>query len=104
MAEALLIFSTCPDEREAKRLAQTLVEEKLAACVNIIRGVESVYRWENNVETATECLLMIKTVPERLEALTDRLQAIHSYQVPEIIAVPIVGGADKYLAWLKAQV
>jgi periplasmic divalent cation tolerance protein len=104
MADALLIFSSCTDEQEAKRLARTLVEEKLAACVNVIRGVESVYRWENNVEAATECLLVIKTVPERLDALVERLQAVHSYEVPEIIAMPIVGGADKYLAWLKEQV
>jgi periplasmic divalent cation tolerance protein len=104
MPDALLIFSTCSNEQEAKRLARTLVEERFAACVNVIRGVESVYRWENNVETATECLLLIKTAPERFDALRDRLQAMHSYEVPEIVAVPIVGGLDKYLAWLKAQV
>ena len=103
MHDALLIFSSCSDEQEAKRLARMLVEEKLAACVNVIRGVESVYRWENNVETATECLLVIKTVPERFDALSERLQAMHSYQVPEIIALPIVGGAEKYVGWLKEQ-
>ena len=104
MPEALAIFSTCNNEQEANQLARTLVSEELAACVNIIRGIESVYRWEGKVETATECLLIIKTAPERLEALTARLEALHSYEVPEVIAIPITGGAEKYLAWLKAQV
>ena len=104
MPEALAIFSTCSNEQEANQLARTLVSEKLAACVNIIRGIESVYRGQGKVETATECLLLIKTVPERLDALTARLETLHSYEVPEVIAIPIAGGAAKYLAWLRAQV
>jgi periplasmic divalent cation tolerance protein len=104
MTDGLIIFSTCGSEEEAKRLAQVLVEEKLAGCVNVIRGIESIYRWEDKVESAAECLLVIKTEAGRFDALSARLQDLHSYEVPEVVAFPIVRGAEKYLGWLKEQV
>ncbi len=100
----LIVFCTCANEEEASRIASTIVEERLAACVNLLPPVRSIYRWEGKVETASEILLLIKTSEERLAALEDRVHAMHSYEVPEMIAVPIVSGSAKYLDWLREQV
>jgi periplasmic divalent cation tolerance protein len=94
--------TTAIDSREAaERLAALLVEERLAACAQVIGPVTSVYRWEGRVERATEWLCLLKTTAGRLPALVARIRAEHPYQVPEIVAVPIVAGDPAYLAWIE---
>lgn len=83
------------------RLAETLVNESLAACVNLIPNLTAIYRWEGQIQRDTEVLLLIKTVAAAVAPLTARLQQLHPYQVPEIIALPIVAGSDQYLQWLS---
>lgn len=100
----LIAYVTTPDLQTARRIAQTLVEESLAACCNVLPEVESIYRWEGNVETAHECLMIVKTTQERFPALRDRIAALHSYEVPEIIAAPITDGLDAYLNWVRESV
>lgn len=98
--DALACFSTCPDAAVAERIARRLVEERLAACVNLLPQVRSVYRWEGEVAVDDEVLLMIKTTSARLPALRTRLQALHPYDVPELIALPAAGGLPAYLQWI----
>jgi periplasmic divalent cation tolerance protein len=95
-----LIFCTCPDETIAGRIAEALVEERLAACVNLLPGITSIYRWDGQIQRDSEVLLLIKTGVGRVAALTDRLRALHPYEIPEIIAVPITEGLPDYLSWV----
>jgi len=104
MADALLVFCTCSSQLEASQLAHSLVGGGAAACVNIIPAIESIYRWEGKIETSQEVLLLIKTTPGRFPDLRDQIVALHSYDTPEVIALPIVDGLAKYLAWLGAAV
>jgi periplasmic divalent cation tolerance protein len=104
MHNPILLLSTCETAEQAEHIATALVEERLAACVSIIPGLTSVYRWHGVVERATEQLLLIKTTEEQRVALEQRLGEIHSYETPEILEVPITGGSQKYLSWLRAQV
>ena len=97
---ALICFCTCPDTDTAERLAEALVEERLAACVNILPGLRSVYRWQAEVERADEVLLLIKTLPDRYPALQDRLRELHPYELPELLAVDAVEGLPAYLRWV----
>jgi periplasmic divalent cation tolerance protein len=103
MTDALIVFSTCADEAEAARIANALVEGRLAACVNVFPAVQSIYRWQGAIEQAREILLAIKTTRERFEAVRETISALHSYDTPEIVAVPVVVGSEKYLTWLTAQ-
>ncbi len=96
----LMVLCTCPDAITAERIARTLVEEKLAACANRV-PVASVFRWEGQISTESEELLLIKTTAARYQALELRLQALHPYKVPEIIALPLVAGSAAYLGWLE---
>lgn len=98
----LLVLCTCPDRSCADSLAETLLRERLAACVNILPGVESVYRWEGAIERAGELLLLIKTERQAFAALQEQIRRQHPYQVPEIIALPIVAGSNDYLQWVSA--
>ena len=102
MSEFLVVYITTPPGEEAQRLAGALVQEKLAACVNRIAGVESTYTWEGRVERDTEDLLIVKTRADLFDRLKERVQALHGYDVPEIIAVPIVQGSESYLEWITA--
>lgn len=104
MSDAFVIFCTCGSQEEAQTLASVLVSERLAACVNIVPGIQSVYRWNDKIETATEFLLIIKSAADRLDAIQARLETLHSYDTPEVIAVSIVSGSPKYLAWLRRQI
>jgi periplasmic divalent cation tolerance protein len=99
---AILVLCSCPDEAVAIDIARILVTEGLAACVNRIPGVQSIYQWQERICEDAEQLLMIKTVPARYEALEMRLKALHPYEIPEIIVIPIVTGSSQYLAWLAA--
>ncbi len=95
-----LILTTCPDAEIAETIAKTLVSEGLAACVNILPPLRSVYTWRGKIASATEHLLLIKSTKHRYSALQERIQALHPYELPEIIAVPIVDGLPDYLSWL----
>lgn len=99
----LVCYCTCPDPATADRIANTLVAEHLAACVNVLPGVRSVYRWQGAVEHADEVLLVIKTAADRLEALTARITSLHPAELPELIAVEAVGGLPAYLSWVANQ-
>ena len=92
---------TCPDEKIGQSLAQTLVAERLAACVNILPGVVSVYRWQAAIETDNEVLLIIKTTQNLVDALAVRIEALHPYDVPEVICHPITAGNKNYLDWVR---
>ncbi|MCC6347656.1 MAG: divalent-cation tolerance protein CutA [Nitrospirales bacterium] len=98
--EALVVYITAPDEEEAAKIARTLVEERLAACVNIVRGIRSLYRWEGKIEDDSEVLMITKTRRELFPSLQERVKELHRYTVPEIIALPIVEGSPDYLCWL----
>ena len=103
MSHALLLLSTCPSEHTAERIARALVEERLAACVNRVAGVSSIYRWRGEVREDAEVLLLIKTTRECMEPLRARLVELHPYEVPELIALDIVAGHVPYLDWLREQ-
>jgi periplasmic divalent cation tolerance protein len=100
----LVVLVTASGADEAQQIAQTLVAEQLAACVNVVPGVHSVYRWQGEVERATEWLLIIKTVQAALPAVIERVKSLHAYTVPEVLALPVSAGSDAYLAWLTGQV
>lgn len=99
----LLCLVTAPDRTAAERLARALVDGRLAACVNILPGITSVYRWQGAVETGEEVLLLAKTMPGRLEALTARVAELHPFEVPEVIALDVRGGLPAYLQWIAAE-
>jgi periplasmic divalent cation tolerance protein len=103
MTEKIVVLSTCGSEEEAARIAKQLVEGHIAACVNLIPRIRSFYRWRDKVEDSTEWLLVIKTSRGRFEALRTVLEAAHSYELPEVLALPIVDGSPNYLAWLSAE-
>lgn len=95
-----VVFITTGSMAEGRRLARRLVGERLAACVNLVPGIESLFWWQGKVDRASEVLLIVKTTAARLSLLIDRVRAWHSYQTPEVIAVPIVHGSAAYLRWL----
>jgi periplasmic divalent cation tolerance protein len=99
---AILVLCTCPAEAVALDIARVLVKEGLAACVNRVPGLTSIYQWQGRVCEESEELLLIKTTPQRYQALEMRLKTLHPYEMPEIIVTPIVTGSDQYLAWLNA--
>lgn len=100
--DCLVVLCTCPEGTPAARLAEALVGEGLAACVNRLPGVVSHFRWEGRVQQETEALLLIKTTRARLAALTARVLELHPYELPELIAVPVTGGLEEYLDWVRA--
>ena len=99
----LLVLSTCPGSISAKKIAQDLVAEKLAACVNVVPGVQSYFRWTNKVDNANEYMLVIKTTVDAYESLEKRIQMLHPYELPEIVAVPIHTGLAGYLEWISTN-
>ncbi len=105
MSDAPLIaLTTLPSAEVAAAVARTLVEEQLAACVNLVPGVRSIYRWQGAVVDDAEVLCLIKTTRDRVDALTARLVVLHPYEVPELVTLPIDGGFAPYLAWVLAAV
>jgi periplasmic divalent cation tolerance protein len=103
MTEKIVILCTCASRDEAARVAGLLVESHLAACVNVISGMESFYRWKGKVERAAEWLLLIKTSRGRFDEVRSAIEKAHSYELPEVIALPIVDGSAGYLSWLEAS-
>ena len=101
MPESLVVFVTCGSEEEGLKIAHALVQERLAACVNLMSPIRSIYRWEGKICDEKEWLLIIKTQTPRFDDLEKRVKALHSYSVPEIIALPIVTGSPSYLNWLE---
>ena len=99
----LVVFCTCSERATAERIAKAIVTERLGACVNILPGITSVYRWQEEVHSDSELLLLIKTRRNVYPALENRIRDLHPYDVPEIIALPIQHGAAEYLAWLDAS-
>jgi len=96
----LVCFCTCPDTDTAQRIADALVEERLAACVNVVPGVRSIYRWKGAIECSDEVLLLVKTVAAQLDAVGARIAALHPHELPEVIAVEASGGLSAYLDWV----
>ena len=103
MTDYIVVFVTAKSEKEAEKIAQVLLKEKLAACVNIAPGLKSVFRWKGKISAEVEVLLMIKTKDRLFEKLKKKIIEIHSYDVPEIIALPILAGFEKYLDWLGKE-
>jgi periplasmic divalent cation tolerance protein len=104
MTDKLLILTTAGSDSEAKQIATTLVERRLAACVNIVPRVASVYRWRGKVEAAEEFLLIIKTVKTQQEQVQTAIRELHSYELPECLAIAVEGGSTEYLEWITDSV
>ncbi|HUJ09927.1 MAG TPA: divalent-cation tolerance protein CutA [Verrucomicrobiae bacterium] len=101
MTNLVIGLVTCSSRTEARKLAKAVLTRKLAACVNIVEGLESHYWWQGKLESARECLLLIKTTCGKVRAVTSTVKAAHSYEVPEIVFVPVAQGERKYLEWLR---
>jgi periplasmic divalent cation tolerance protein len=104
MTDKRLVLSTAGSEEEARKIARHLVEQRLAACVNIVPRIESIYRWQEKVESSTEWLLLIKTTVDRFAGVRDAIRELHSYEVPECIAISIEDGNAAYLEWIDQSV
>jgi periplasmic divalent cation tolerance protein len=103
MTDYIVILVTAGSEAEAETIAHALVEERFAACVNIISPMRSIYRWQEKIVDDREWLLVVKTQAERFSVVEARVKALHSYQVPEVVALPILAGAKDYLGWLLSE-
>jgi periplasmic divalent cation tolerance protein len=100
MSQARVVLTTTGSHDEARKIAHALVERRLAACVNIVPLIESVYRWQESVETAMEWLLLIKTQADSFERVRDAVQELHSYDLPECVMLEVAAGSQEYLKWL----
>jgi periplasmic divalent cation tolerance protein len=103
MTEYIIVLITASKEDEAAKIAKDIVASRLAACVNIVKGVRSIYRWKGKVEDEGEVLMIVKTRRELFGELKKRVKELHSYSVPEIVALPVVEGSEEYLTWLKEE-
>jgi periplasmic divalent cation tolerance protein len=103
MTDKIVVLTTCDSEEQAGRIARHLVEQRVAACVNIIPAMRSVYRWKEKVEDAAELLLVIKSRRDLFARLRAEIEKNHSYEVPEVIAMPVVDGSEAYLGWLDRE-
>jgi periplasmic divalent cation tolerance protein len=103
MTDKIVVLNTCASTEEAQKVARALVEKRLAACVNIIPGVRSVYRWKDAIEEEEEVLLFIKTSRVLLDELRGEIERLHSYEVPEVIALSVVDGSERYLTWMSRE-
>ena len=99
--EKIVVFITASDEDEAAKIAKALVETRLAGCVNIIKDIRSIYSWQEKIEDEKEALMVVKTQKILFDSLMEKVKELHSYTVPEIIALPIIEGSEDYLKWLK---
>jgi periplasmic divalent cation tolerance protein len=103
MTDKIVVFSTCDSEEQAGRVARALVEQRLAACVNILPNARSIYQWKGEIEDAAEWMLIIKSRRGLMDQLRVAIGKIHTYEVPELLAVPVVDGSESYLAWLDRE-
>lgn len=103
MTDKIVVLTTCDSEAEAQEIALYLVERRVAACVNILAGARSVYRWKDRIRDSNECLLVIKSRQDLFPALCAEIEKVHSYKVPEIVAMQIIDGAEPYLNWFDSQ-
>ena len=103
MGLSIVVFITVPNDKEAVKIARILVEERLAACVNIVKGIQSIYRWQDKIEDNAEVIMIAKTKKSLFNDLSARVKELHSYDVPEIIALPVVDGSEEYLKWMFAS-
>jgi periplasmic divalent cation tolerance protein len=103
MSEKIIVFSNCGSQEEARRVARALVDTRVCACVNIIPGIQSIYRWQGSIQEEAEWMLMIKTTRELFDRLSAELRRNHSYEIPEVIAIPIVEGNPDYLKWIDRE-
>jgi periplasmic divalent cation tolerance protein len=103
MSEAIVVLVTAPSADDAARIGRTLVEERLAACANVVPAIRSIYRWQGAVADEAEALLVLKTVRERFPAVERRVRELHSYEVPEVIALDVGAGSLPYLEWLARE-
>ncbi len=103
MTDKIVVYSTCSDADQARKIARHLVEQRLAACVNVFPQVESCYRWKGEIRQDAEVFLMIKSRRGLFARLRQEIEHLHSYEVPELIALPIVDGAESYLNWMEAE-
>ena len=99
--ENIVVYITAPSEDDAAVIARALVEQKLAACVNIVRNIRSIYSWKGKIEDESEVLMIAKTQKKHFDALSKKVKELHGYDVPEIIALPILKGSNDYLEWIK---
>ncbi len=97
----IVVFITAPNEDEAAKISKALVEARLAGCVNIIKNIRSIYSWQGKIEDEKEVLMIVKTQKPLFDSLMKKVEELHSYKVPEIIALPIVDGSVEYLKWLR---
>jgi len=102
--EVMVVLTTAPDAATAGRIAEALVAERLAACVNVVENVSSIYRWKGTVQREREVLMVTKTTSEAVERLRERLVELHPYEVPEVLALAVSGGHSPYLDWVGAEV
>lgn len=101
MTDKIVVFSTTGSTEEGEKIARVLVEKRLAACVNVLPGGRSFYRWQGTLESSSECLLVIKSRRDLFEQLRSALEEAHSYEVPEVLALPVLDGSPAYLKWLE---
>lgn len=104
MTDKVIVYTTCGKAEDAERLAQGLIERRLAACVNVVPGVRSYYRWKGKIENDAEFLLIIKTARALVDPLRVEIEKLHPYELPELIVAPIIDGSPNYLAWLEQEV
>jgi periplasmic divalent cation tolerance protein len=103
MTEYIIVYITASSEEEAGKIAKALLEAKLAACVNIVNNVRSIYRWEGKIEAGSEVLMIVKSRRELFRRLRDAVKKLHSYSVPEVVALPVIEGSEDYLNWLREE-
>ncbi len=103
MTEFIIVLITAKEEGEAARIAEELVDSRLAACVNVVKGIRSIYSWKGKREDETEVLMVVKTRRDLFDGLKKRIKELHSYSIPEIIALPVIEGSEEYLEWLREE-
>jgi periplasmic divalent cation tolerance protein len=103
MTDNIVVLSTCATEADAERMARALVDGRLAACVNVVPGVRSFYHWKGGIDSSQEFLLIVKTSRDLFPALRAEIEKLHPYELPELLALPVVDGAENYLMWLQAN-